>query len=104
LRDRLVGHFLGHTGDAVAKARADHGGLIAAVDALNREGRLQPIDPSRGTPLQEFFARLHLADPAQATDSWRLRVRRDRLFHQARSIYLPEAEDQASSKSITSGK
>lgn len=86
LRDRLVGHFLGHTGDAVAKARADHGGLVAAVDALNREGRLRPIDPSRGTVFQEFIARLHLADPAEATDSWRLHRRRDRLFRQARDI------------------
>jgi phosphatidylserine/phosphatidylglycerophosphate/cardiolipin synthase-like enzyme len=86
LRDRLVGHFLGYTGDAVAKARADHGGLVAAIDALNREGRLRPIDPSRGTPLQEFFARLHLADPAQASDSWRLARRRDRLIRQARGL------------------
>ena len=86
LRDRLVGHFLGYTGDAVAKARADHGGLIAAVDALNREDRLRPVDPSRGTPFQEFIARLHLADPADASDSWRLNIRRDRLFRQARDL------------------
>ena len=86
LRDRLVGHFMGVTGEAVAKARADHGGLIGAIDALNREGRLRPVDPARGTPLQEFFARLHLADPAEATDSWRLRRRRERLFRQARDL------------------
>jgi len=88
LRDRLVGHFLGYTGDAVAKARADHGGLAATVDALNRENRLRPIDPSRGTPVQEFIARLHLADPAHPRDSWRLTRRRDRLFRQARELFL----------------
>jgi len=89
LRDRLVGHFMGYTGHDVAKARADHGGLIAAVDALNREGRLRPIDPSRGTALQEFIARLHLADPAEASDSWRVHIRRDRLFRQARDLTRP---------------
>lgn len=49
-RDRLVGHFLGYTGEAVAKARADHGGLARAIDALNREGRLADIDPVAAAP------------------------------------------------------
>ena len=102
LRDRLVGHFLGYTGDAVAKARADHGGLVAAIDALNREGRLRPIDPSRGTRLQEFLATCHLADPADVGDSWRVWRRRERLFRQARE--QAGGPDQASSKSITSGR
>jgi phosphatidylserine/phosphatidylglycerophosphate/cardiolipin synthase-like enzyme len=95
LRDRLVGHFLGYTGDAVAKAQVDHGGLAAAVDALNRETRLRPIDPSRGTPVQEFIARLHLADPADPSDSWRLTRRRDRLFRQARELFLDDSATPA---------
>ena len=89
LRDRLVGHFLGYTGDAVAKASADHGGLVAAIDALNREGRLRPIDPARGTVVQEYFARLHLADPADTNDSWQLGRRRERLFREARELIRP---------------
>ncbi|WP_293903620.1 phospholipase D-like domain-containing protein, partial [Phenylobacterium sp.] len=86
LRDRLVGHFLSQTGDAVAKARADHGGLVAAIDALNREGRLKPIDPARGSRMQEFFAAYHLGDPADVGDAWRLGRRRERLLRQARAV------------------
>ena len=86
LRDRLVGHFLGYTGEAVGKARADHGGLVAAIDALNREGRLRPIDSSRGPALEEFFANCHLADPADVDDSWRVWRRRERLYRQAREL------------------
>jgi phosphatidylserine/phosphatidylglycerophosphate/cardiolipin synthase-like enzyme len=83
-RDRLVGHFMGYTGDAVAKARADFGGLAGAVDALNREGRLTPIKPPKLGPVAEFIAAYHLGDPSDTKDSWRLGRRRDRLFKQAR--------------------
>ncbi|MBU1376508.1 MAG: phospholipase [Alphaproteobacteria bacterium] len=86
-RDRLVGHFIGYTGDAVAKAMADRGGLIHAIEALNRDsGRLNPIDPSRRTPLEEFIAAYHLGDPADVGDAWRLGRRRERLFAQSRAL------------------
>jgi phosphatidylserine/phosphatidylglycerophosphate/cardiolipin synthase-like enzyme len=94
LRDRLVGHFLGYTGDAVAKARAEHGGLIGAIDALNRDGRLQPLDPSRRTPLEEFVAAYHLGDPASVGDAWRLGRRRERLMREARELAELEIHDQ----------
>ncbi len=84
LRDRLVGHFMGHTGDAVAKARAAGGGLIAAIEALNRDGRLKPIQPLKLTPFGEVVAAWHLGDPADTADSWRVRRRRERLYAQAR--------------------
>ena len=85
-RDRAVGHFLGYTGDAVAKARAEWGGLVPAIDALNRQGRLAPIDPKRQTPVAEFIAAYHLGDPSEPSDSWRLGKRRERLFGQAREM------------------
>jgi len=84
-RDRLVGHFLGHTGDAVAKAGIEHGGLIAAIDALNREGRLSPILPMKQSGLGKVIATYHLGDPANVTDSWRAGRRRDRLYADIRS-------------------
>jgi phosphatidylserine/phosphatidylglycerophosphate/cardiolipin synthase-like enzyme len=87
-RDRLVGHFIGYTGDAVAKARAERGGLSAAIDILNREGRLAPVDPTRQGGFAEFVARYHLGDPADVSDAWRLGRRRDRLFRQARELAL----------------
>jgi phosphatidylserine/phosphatidylglycerophosphate/cardiolipin synthase-like enzyme len=95
-RDRLVGHFMGHTGDSVAKARAEYGGLIGAIEALNRDGRLSPIRPMKLTPFGEFIATYHLGDPADVSDSWRASRRRDRLYAAARA--------QARLKSITSGK
>ncbi len=84
LRDRLVGHFLGHTGDAVAKARKERGGLIPAIDALNREGRLSPILPMKQTPLGEIIATYHLGDPYNVTDSWKATRRRDLLYNEPR--------------------
>jgi phosphatidylserine/phosphatidylglycerophosphate/cardiolipin synthase-like enzyme len=91
-RDRLVGHFMGVTGDAVAKARADLGGLVPAIDYLNRDGRLQPIDPRRGGAMQEFFAHLHLGDPSDPSDSWLPIRRRERLFRLARQLAPPGPE------------
>jgi phosphatidylserine/phosphatidylglycerophosphate/cardiolipin synthase-like enzyme len=85
-RDRLVGHFMGVTGDAVAKARAEFGGLGPAIDALNREGRLQPIAPPKMSGIGEFIANYHMGDPADVSDSWRLGRRRDRLIREAREF------------------
>ena len=79
-RDRLIGHFLGHTGDAVAKARAERGGTIAAIESLNREGRLSPILPMKQTPLGEIIATYHLGDPYSVVDSWKATKRRDLLY------------------------
>ena len=80
LRDRLIGHFMGHTGDAVAKARAERGGLVAAIDFLNREGRLSSILPMKQTPLGEIIATYHIGDPYTVGDSWKPSRRRDLLY------------------------
>jgi len=85
-RDRSIGHFLGHTGDAVAKAREQRGGLIAAIDYLNRDGRLKPILPMKLTPVGEFVAACHMGDPVNPADSWRLGRRRERLYAEARAL------------------
>jgi phosphatidylserine/phosphatidylglycerophosphate/cardiolipin synthase-like enzyme len=87
-RDRLVGHFMGHTGDAVAKARADFGGLVGAIDALNRDGRLQPIEPPRVTAFGEFVAQYHLGDPQDPKDSWLPGRRRERLYEAVRRMQV----------------
>jgi phosphatidylserine/phosphatidylglycerophosphate/cardiolipin synthase-like enzyme len=85
-RDRLVGHFMGVTGDAVAKARAEFGGLGPAIDVLNREGRLQPIAPPKMSAIGEFIANYHMGDPSDVSDSWRIGRRRDRLIREARAF------------------
>ncbi len=86
-RDRLVGHFMACTGDSVAKARADHGGLVGAIDALNRErGRLKVIEPPGTTAFGEFVTRNHLGDPQDTRDAWRPNRRRERLYEELRAI------------------
>ena len=85
-RDRSIGHFLGHTGDTVAKAHAELGGLIPAIDHLNHQGRLSPILPMKLTPFGEFIAACHMGDPVNPADSWRLGRRRERLYEEARAL------------------
>ncbi|HLZ75180.1 phospholipase D-like domain-containing protein [Phenylobacterium sp.] len=87
-RDRLVGHFMGLTGDAVAKARADYGGLVGAIDALNRDNRLRPIEPPEVTAFGEFVAKYHLGDPQDPKDSWNPGRRRARLYEAVRSFQM----------------
>ncbi|MDP2215657.1 phospholipase D-like domain-containing protein [Phenylobacterium sp.] len=109
LRDRLVGHFMGYTGDAVTKARLERGGLGAAISALNHEGRLRPLGPRDMTTLGKMIAAFHIGDPADVADSWRIFRRRDRLYEASRRLSQTIAQGrpttaQASSKSITSGR
>lgn len=87
-RDRLVGHFMGCTGDAVAKARADYGGLVGAIDSLNRDGRLQPIEPPKVTGFGELVAKYHLGDPQDPRDSWNPGRRRERLYEAVREMQM----------------
>jgi phosphatidylserine/phosphatidylglycerophosphate/cardiolipin synthase-like enzyme len=82
-RDRLVGHFMGQTGEAVRRARAEFGGLAAAIDNLNRDGRLRPIEPPGTTAFGEFVTKYHLGDPQDTRDSWRPNRRRERLYKEA---------------------
>jgi hypothetical protein len=77
---------MGVTGDAVAKACAEFGGLGPAIDVLNREGRLAPIEPPKVTALGEFIAAYHIGDPTDVSDSWRLGRRRARLMREAREL------------------
>lgn len=89
-RDRLVGHFMGQTGDAVAKARAHFGGLVGAIDALNRDGRLRLIEPPKITRFGELVAKYHLGDPQDPKDAWLPGRRRERLYESVRRMQLLE--------------
>jgi phosphatidylserine/phosphatidylglycerophosphate/cardiolipin synthase-like enzyme len=71
LRDRLVGHYLGRTAQDVATAIERHGGLIGAIEALNRHGRLKPITPLRMGAFTSLIAAYHLGDPIGVYDAWR---------------------------------
>lgn len=104
LRDRLVGHFMGCTGDAVTKARATFGGLVPAIDALNVKGRLAPVTPPDLTAFGRFVAAFHLGDPSGVADSWKPWRRRERLFAQARQMAAHRCDQDLMSKSITKGR
>jgi phosphatidylserine/phosphatidylglycerophosphate/cardiolipin synthase-like enzyme len=91
LRDGLVAHFIGRTVKDMADARARHGGFIAAVEALNRAGRLAPIEPEKMGAFGEFVAAHHLGDPTTTEDSWRPFRRRERLYSTARADQAPAA-------------
>lgn len=81
LRLRLVAHWLGAPVEAVAEAIRREGRLGAAIESLRRQGggRLSPIEPLRLGPLARFIAAFHLGDPTGPADSFRPRLRRQRL-------------------------
>ena len=81
IRDRLVGHWLGVPGKAIANAVAASGGLGAAIEALRGQGRerLVPIVATRAGPLSLLIAAFHLGDPVSTADSWRPWTRRRTL-------------------------
>lgn len=96
-RDQLVGHFLGVTGESVAKARAEQGNLVSAIDTLNRDDRLMHIGTRRPSALDAFISAYHLGDPADVGDSWRPGRRRRRLTREAgRAGGVNLAEDNES--------
>ncbi|HEY5008796.1 MAG TPA: phospholipase D-like domain-containing protein, partial [Caulobacteraceae bacterium] len=71
LRNRLVGHYLARSAADVATEIERHGGLIGAIDALNRHGRLKPITPLKMGAFTSLIAAYHLGDPIGVYDAWR---------------------------------
>jgi phosphatidylserine/phosphatidylglycerophosphate/cardiolipin synthase-like enzyme len=91
-RHRLMGHYLGATGDEFAAAVEQHGGMGAAIDALDdpQNRRLVPLEPRGKSVLSRLVTRYGIGDPAGPHDSWRpwrrheaLREERARLRHLA---------------------
>jgi uncharacterized membrane protein YdjX (TVP38/TMEM64 family)/phosphatidylserine/phosphatidylglycerophosphate/cardiolipin synthase-like enzyme len=68
MRNKMIAHHLGLSGDAFAETVARHGSLVAAVDAATRNDghHFEPIDPNHPEPLfdEEIEASLaNAADP-----------------------------------------
>lgn len=74
-RDHLVAHFLGVPPRALGNARKRAGSLGRAIDSLNHEGRLAPIEPARPTRLEALLTSRHIGDPLDADDNWKLHRR-----------------------------
>lgn len=79
-RSRLVGHYMERRGDEVGAAMAAHGGLAAAINALDHEPRRLPHAEARKPgPFARFIAKWHLGDPTTTKDAWNPWNRRKRL-------------------------
>ena len=91
LRDRLVGHYLGRSAQDVATAIERHGGLIGAIEALNRHGRLKPITPLKMGAFTSLIAAYHLGDPIGVGDAWRPWRRKRVLVEGVRAIARGDA-------------
>ena len=75
LRDVLLSHYLACSPAVFAEARIAEGGLVAAIDRLNRRGRLAQITTGKVTRWEILVARQHLGDPGDVKESWRPRRR-----------------------------
>lgn len=71
LGDRLPAHFLGCDPAALRSARLAHGGLIPAIEALDRGARLRRLPPRSAGPIGALTAAHHLGDPPTPDDAWR---------------------------------
>lgn len=70
-RAKAVAHFLHADPEALARLHAETGSLTRAIDAMNPQGRLRPLEPRRLGPLAGLIAAFHLGDPAGPEDAWR---------------------------------
>lgn len=86
----LVGHFLSRDADSVVRAIETRRSLGAAIEALNRNGRLRPIPEPTPGPLQRFVTEFHLGDPISREDAFRLLLRR-KLIHRSVNEIAAEA-------------
>lgn len=73
-RDLLISHYLAIEPAEFTQSRISRGGLVAAIDAFNTRGRLQPLATGKATYWESLVSRRTLGDPASASGSWRLRA------------------------------
>ena len=75
-RDQLLSHYLGVGLASFVQARRSRGGVVAAIEALNTDGRLAPVEAGVPTWWEGLVSSRNLGDPSSADESWRLRGRR----------------------------
>lgn len=71
-RNRLLSHYLAVDPARFRQATVAANGLVAAVDALNRAGRLTPVATGGATWWEGFVSDYRLGDPRNVAESWRL--------------------------------
>ena len=101
-RNRLIGHFLGHSADEFATAFDRHASLGQTIRSLGGErGRLRRFARKEPGLFAAFVARWHLGDPFGIEDAWRpwrREATRTRLKFRAemKAPYLPAGEGDSS--------
>jgi phosphatidylserine/phosphatidylglycerophosphate/cardiolipin synthase-like enzyme len=75
-RDKLLSHYLAVDASCFARARAAAGGIVAAIDTLNVDGRLAPVAMEPPTWWEDFVSDRSLGDPRSVEESWRGRARK----------------------------
>ena len=75
-RDKLLSHFLAVDPTRFAEVRS-RGGVVAAIDALNVNGRLAPAAIGQPTWWEDFVSDRNLGDPSSVEESWHLRASKD---------------------------
>lgn len=80
-RDRLVGHYIDCSAGKVRAAIREHGGLAAAIDALDnpKHRRLAPVELRPPSLFQRVVLHYALGDPTAPSDAWRPWLRRKRI-------------------------
>jgi phosphatidylserine/phosphatidylglycerophosphate/cardiolipin synthase-like enzyme len=78
-RDQLLSHYLAVDPRRFAYARIAGGGVVAAIDALNVDGRLAPVAMGPPTRWEEFVSVRSLGDPASVAESWRARAPKEQV-------------------------
>lgn len=72
-RTQFIAHFLGCSEERFEEAVARHGGLIAAIEALDRGSvrRLRPMRPTGAGPIGALVAWPDIGDPSGTAENWR---------------------------------
>lgn len=71
-RDTLLSHYLAIRPGEFSRVRSEVG-VVAAIDSLNRHGRLAPLVVGPRSWWEKFVSPRNLGDPRSAEESWRWR-------------------------------
>ena len=89
--DRLIGHYIDRSAGEVRAAIREHGGLAAAIAALDHphRRRLAPVELRQPSLFQKMVLHYALGDPTSPSDAWRPWRRRKRIKAQVEALLPP---------------
>jgi phosphatidylserine/phosphatidylglycerophosphate/cardiolipin synthase-like enzyme len=89
--DHLIGHYIDRSAGDVRAAIREHGGLAAAIEALDNpeHRRLAPVELRQPSLFQKVVLHYALGDPTSPSDAWRPWRRRKRIKAQVAALLPP---------------